>query len=265
MIRIGCVVAATGSVLGALAAAAPGQTWASHVVDYKPGLGVPAGYDNPQHALGEPARFSPDPQYPSAVTPFSPPYLPEHLVGIGPGGSLVVQFDPPIQNDPLNPFGIDLLVFGSAGLIYDSGVASGMFSVGNGIIEVSADGNTWHTISGVLADALYPTLGYLDITEPWPSNPGNVLSDFTRPVDPSFSPQGKTLQEILAAYAGSGGGTGVDIGLAGLSSASFVRISHPGAGETVHIDAFSRVTPIPAPAGAAIVTIGSLALLRRRR
>jgi MYXO-CTERM domain-containing protein len=260
----------------AIAVAAPAllaranDPFASSVVSYAAGANVFPGYDNPLRALGEPTRFSPDPTYPAAVTPFSPPWLDSHIVSIGPGGHLTVQFTQPVTNNPLNPFGIDLLIFGNAGLIdtnWPSGTAgSALFGAGNGLIEVSPDGSAWHAVPVIVADAMYPTLGYLDLADPYSPVPGTAPSDFTRPVDPAFSPFGLSYPQIVAGYAGSGGGTGVDIGALGLSTISFVRISNPAAAQTtVDIDAFARVQPIPSPAALALFAIGGIALLRRRR
>ena len=44
---------------------------------------------------------------------------PARLSGIGTGGSLTLQFNTPIQNNPNNPFGLDFIIFGHAGFIED--------------------------------------------------------------------------------------------------------------------------------------------------
>jgi hypothetical protein len=76
-----------------------------------------------------------------------------------------------------------------------------------------------------------------------------VLSDFTSPVDPAFNPIGKTYADIMAGYHGSGGGLGVDIAAAGLSSISYVRITNPAnAAGVPEIDAFADVAAVPEPA-----------------
>jgi hypothetical protein len=247
------------------AAASP---WAAQVVAYNPGTGVDPAYTNPAAALGEPTRFTGVGVYPGAVTPFNPAWMPGEIVTIGPGGSLTVQFARPVSNDPLNPFGIDFLIFGNAGYIdssFPSGIAGGMFGVGGGIIEVSASGSQWFTMPGVTADSAFPTLGYLDVSDPYATIPGSVLSDFTRPVDPGFIAQGRTYAEILAGYAGSGGGTGVDIGTVGLAEIMFVRISNPATAHVnVDIDAFAIVTPIPGPAGIGLLALAAGWGLRRR-
>lgn len=246
--------------------------WADSIVSYTPGLNPAGGAIDPASALGEPARFSPhpDPQFASVVSPFSPAYLPTHIVSMGAGGSLVVGFAEPVTNDPANPFGIDLLVFGNAMLedaAWPSGVATGNIFAGNGVIEVSGNGSDWHLVPSVVADAAYPTLGYSDAISGYANAPGAQPTDFTRPVDPAFTfAAGMTMTDIRAAYAGSGGGAGVDIGLLGLPSISFVRISNPtGEFGTVEIDGFADVTPVPPPGAIALLGLSCLASGRRRR
>jgi hypothetical protein len=77
-------------------------------------------------------------------------------------------------------------------------------------IEISADGEKWHVIPGIVADGLYPTIGFLD-SGPYDQTPGEVPSDFTRPVDPSLSLSdfmGLSNDDVIALYDGSGGGAG---------------------------------------------------------
>ncbi len=244
-----------------LGGAAPAHaSFATQVLEYDPGAGAAEGFDDPTTALGEPTRFtSPDSPFGGAVTPFNAPFGTDEVVSIGVGGTLVVAFDEPVTDDPLNPFGIDLLVFGNAFLRFGD---SSPTSEGGGS-EGSADGVTWVAIDGVAADGPFPTLGYADVTEPFPAEPGEVLTDFTRPVDPAFDPTGLSLAEIIDAYDGSGGGAGVDLAGTGLDAISFVRITNlDGALGTPEIDAFADVAAIPAPA---TLLIAPLTLLARRR
>ena len=256
-----------GAVIGAIAGvSAPASAqWADRLVEYVEGAGVPPGYNNPLVALGEPTRFTGEGMFPSVVSPFSAPWLTDEVVTVGEGGRLVVAFDQPVRNNPLNPFGVDLLVFGNAFYLLEAGGVAGPAVTEGGLIEVSPDGMAWTLIDGVEADGIFPSLGYLDITDPFQGEPGSVLSDFTRPVDPSFDATGLTLSEIIAGYDGSGGGVGVDIGAFGLEEVSFVRITNPlGSGLLPEIDGFARVTPVPAPATVALLGAGAF-LARRRR
>ncbi len=262
------VVIAAGAVASA-ALTATGADFASQFVSYVPGADA-APYTNAAAALGSPARMTGvGTAFAATVTPFNPAYDIDQIVSIGTGGSLVLRFDSPVRDDPANPFGLDLLVFGNTGYIdgaYPGGVVAGVFSAAaSGAAEVSADGVDWRLVPGVRPDNLFPTLGYSDLTDPYAVSPGAVESDFTRPVDPAFNAMGRSFGEIAAAYAGSGGGTGVDIGLTGLSEISFIRITNAaGANAPLQIDAVSRVRPIPSP-GALAIAIGGLAFVARRR
>lgn len=239
------------------------NSFASGMVSYLPGSGIDPAYTDPLTALGEPARMSGfSVGFPGVVSPFAAPWEPTDLVSIGRGGSLVVRFDHPVVDDPGNPYGIDLLVFGNSFYENQGGIAGSLYS-GGGTIEVSADGLDWRAISGVQADGRFPTLGFSDLTDPYSEVPGSVLSNFTIPVDPSFDPLGRTFAQIMAGYGRSGGGAGVDLGTVGLSSVTYVRISNPADATLItQIDALSDVTAVPAPWTLALLIP---ALGRRRR
>lgn len=253
------------TVMGELAHA--GNPWADSVQYFSQGSGANPLYAQPATALGEPTRFTGAGVFPSAVTPFNPPFLDSEIVSIGQGGSLIVQFDEPVLNDPLNPFGIDLLIFGNAFFedqAYPNGKAGSLFGAG-GTVEVSIDGFDWKLLPGIQPDGLYPTIGYADVTDPYATSPGAALTDFTRPVDPSFNPAGLTYSQILAGYAGSGGGAGIDLSAVNLASISFVRISNLATSGTVEIDAFADVTAVPTPGVSVGLLLGLSTLARRRR
>jgi hypothetical protein len=239
--------------------------WADHVVGYIAGGGAGA-FNNSAVALGEPTRYIDDTQFGgSAVTPFNATYLPENIVTVGNGGSLTVSFDEPVADDPLNPFGIDLLIFGNAfySLDFPTGQATGAIATEAGLIEVSANGVDFVAVPGVVPDGAFPTLGYLDVTESFPPNAGAVVSDFTRPVNPAFDPTGLTITGIVAGYNGSGGGVGVDLAVTGLAQISYVRISNLAASGSVtpEIDAFADVAAVPEPASWLMFFVGVHILL----
>lgn len=223
--------------------------YADQVISYNSGTNAATGFVDPLTALGIPERFTGEGIFPSAVTVFNSPFGTDEIVSIGEGGSLTIQFNTPVTDDPDNLFGIDLLVFGNAMFTFGgSGVGNpaGLFSE-PGIIEVSVDGTTWFAVADALADDLFPTEGYRDLTDPFATTPGSVESNFTQPVDPALSLadfSGLTYAQVLEIYNGSGGGAGVDIGALGLSEISFVRISNPeGSGITPEIDGFADVSP----------------------
>lgn len=227
--------------------------FAATVVSYDAGSGAAPGFTNANAALGMPERFTGEGLIPSCVTPFQPAFRPDEIVSIGVGGSLVVAFDHEVVDDPRNPFGVDLLVFGNAFFTdqsFGGGVVAGLASEG-GAIEVSADGIVYHEVRKLEADGLFPTLGYLD-QGPYATTHGSIESDFLRPVDPAWTMGtlvGLGYDSLLEAYDGSGGGVGVDLARVGLGAIRFVRIRGPLApGFSPEIDAIADVAPLaPSP------------------
>ena len=236
-------------LLAALSPSARAQSpFASSVVSYSPGSSPAGGFTIAASALGEPTRFTGGPFFPQAVTPFQPAFMASELVSIGAGGELVVAFDHDVTNDPRNPFGVDLIVFGNAffgDAAYPTGTPSGLFAEG-GQIAVSADGSTWLTVSGIDADGFAPTRGWLDAS-PYATVPGLEPTDFTRPIDPSITAAsmiGQDWAAVRTMYDGSGGGAGIDLAPLGLTSIRFVRVRVPaGAMQSAEIDGFSDVAP----------------------
>lgn len=272
--RVAGLAAVVGVCSVGVVSVAMADPYADTVVDYTPGLNPVSGFTDAAASLGEPTRVTnPASPFGGATTPFQAAFGTDEIVSIGEGGSLTVAFDTPVTDDPLNPFGIDLLVFGNAfytDTAFPNGVAGGIFSEG-GVIEVSADGVNFVAVPGLDADGAFPTLGFLDPSGAvtFGGNPvtGTVESDFTKPVDPTFDPTGLGLSAILAGYDGSGGGVGIDLAPLGLSEVSFVRISNPlGSGVTPEIDGFADVAPVPEPTGLAVLGgLAGLAMVRRGR
>ncbi len=258
-------VVACASVSGARAS----SPWAASWVTYQPGSNAALNYTDPASALGRPSRFTGDNaefNYPGAVTAFNGAYNYDQVLSIGTGGHIVLAFDTPVRDNPNNPFGVDLLVFGNTTFIdadYPNGIVAGLFSEG-GVVELSENGVDWVTATGVMPDGSIPTIGYSDVTDPFALTRGSVPSNFRMPVDPSIDFSGMNYTQVLAAYNGSGGGTGVDIGAYGLSAVSFVRISNPFGSSAIEIDGLSRVAAVPAP-GSLIVIGLACASVRRRR
>ena len=199
-------------------------------------------------ALGAPTRFTGEGVYPSCVTPFNGAFMPGELVSIGRGGELVVSFDAPVVDDPRNPFGIDLIVYGNSFCIdasYPEGIVGGTYNDG-GTVDVSADGVTWVTVPAIEADGGLPTLGFADIG-PYDVVPGQVPTDHARPVDPTIAIadlEGLTWPELLTVYDGTAGGTRIDLADAGIASIRFVRIRVAADAPAVpEIDAVVAVRP----------------------
>lgn len=241
--------------------------FATSVVGYVQGTNATPGFTTPSVAVGQPTRFTGEGVFPGAVTPFNAPFMPSEIVSIGEGGSLTLAFDHAITNNPQNHFGLDLLIFGNTFYIdgnWPQGIAAGLFGAG-GVVEVGTDLDTWFPVPGVLAVGNYPTLGYSDLTDPYATTPGSVLSDFTLPVNPGFNAIGMNFAQIVAGYNGSGGGTGIDIGLAGVGSIQYVRISNPvGSGAAIQVDGVSAVAPAPG-VWSALIGLGVIGAGRRAR
>jgi hypothetical protein len=271
--------------------------FATEVVDYVPGTGVPTDflsgepYDNPANALGRPTvdttgdAFSmPEAERVPAV-PVYGPWRARELVTVGQGGRLVVKFDRPVTNDPQNPHGIDLLVFGNSPAASNAAwdnrdpnvvtVGGTVYGEG-GTVSVSQDGVTWHTFaSGPLADAFAPTLGRVYD----PANPDAGVGSFnqwwgaptdpTRPLDAGVTAgsfEGKTIAQVAQSYGESAGGSGFDIGVLGLEWIQYVRVENAvGSGVTPDIDAFADVAAVPEPCVIGLTSLCSLVAMRRRR
>ena len=190
--------------------------FAAEVVSYKSGTGYAtdwstgAGFTNKDAIIGAPARETPG-EWGGPITPFSPPYLLNQILSIGAGGEVTLKFARPIRDEPLNPFGLDFLVFGGAGFTITNGDFSGggitdgtLFGRADGEtrLSVSADGEAWFVLDPKQAptfDAYHPTDGAGDFA--LPVNPALAKGDF----------DGGGLAKFTELYAGSGGGTGYDI------------------------------------------------------
>ncbi len=211
--------------------------FASSVISYNPGTGFAASFTNASAALGAPASGG-------SVTPFAPPFSSSQIVSIGAGGSIALQLNTPIINNPSAPFGIDLNIFANEFFTRSSaGTVSGsFFHSAAATVQVSADGSTWFTLNPSLAPqpgALFPTDGSGNPLIP--VNPALTLNDFI----------GQNLAGIRALYGGSAGGAGYSLAWAqdadgnsvALPSADFLRIEV--ASGVVDLDAVS-VVPEPA-------------------
>lgn len=269
--------AALALCITALCSGAPAhaQPFADTWVSYTPGANVTPGFDDPDSALGMPALNNGSSEVLGEifdngdVTPFNPAFLPDQLVQVGGGGELTVGFDHRVYDDPGNPFGIDLLVFGNAFFFQPDlfGAIAEEASVDDALISVSQDKSLWIDVTRVFADALFPTSAYTDTPGAFLSG-GATLSDFTLPVDPSIDWLDATYEQLVtdpgALYAGSGGGGGVDLAETGLPWIQFVRIQAQN-GVVAEIDAFSDVAAVPEPGALALLLLGLGALRGARR
>lgn len=198
------------------------------------------------------------------------------VVSIGKGGRLILEFDHPVEDDPMNPCGIDFIVFGNSGMMISGSeqwrngdpnatLLSSAIMMESCTVSVSQDGVTWHPFAnGPFADDFAPTLGRVyDPENADPSLPGNqwwgAPTDPTYPLDPNLiAPLGPvpeptsfttwTVATLAKKYGYSAGGTGFDLGQLGLSWIRYVRVDNPsGSIPTPEIDAVSDVAARVSP------------------
>jgi len=224
--------------------------YAARVISYNPGAGFAAGFTNTESVLGEPSRIN---DFEDLTEPFNPPYGKSQILSVGEGGSVVIKFGKPIFNAPNRPFGLDFIIYGNTGFIVTNDFDPETFqwigtpatdgstfghNTGATRVSVSADGRTFFVLDtnhAPVADGLFPTDG---------------SGQFGVPVDPALTAGdfgGATAAGIRALYAGSGGGTGYNIGWARtnrgrpphLPFIRFVRVEVLSG--KVEIDAFAAV------------------------
>ena len=252
--------------------------FASQVVDYSELGDTP--YNDPSTALGEPTRTLFD-SWSNATMGISMVYgawTPDAVVSIKEGGHLTVKFGQPITNDPLHPYGADLIVYGNSfftgkdGWVeantdmaaYRVNSSGAIFAQGSTMkVSVSRDGQTWWAFPNTFAGGYWPTQAF----SRWDAAAGawdqTSVSDFTKPMNPSLQAAdfgALTVTDALALYGGSGGGTAFDIGELGLDWVQYVKVEGKG-----NLDAFAAVRPVPEPATIMIVLLGGGMLVARIR
>jgi hypothetical protein len=246
--------------------------WAETVVSYDPGDAL--NYTNAAVVLGEPTRTTAAwPDGAESVRLTVGAWQESEVLKIGNGGHLIVSFEAPVENNPLNPFGIDLIVFTNASFMSSDWPANQAindpivtFGGALGVISVSQDGATWYQVT--TTGPIFPMHGYLS-SEADAYATGTTPTDYTRPVDPSLSLDdfaGLSLADALALYDGSGGGLGIDLsnlegGAVSLDFILYVRIE----GATNSLAGFADVAAVPEPATLTLLAGGQVALAARRR
>lgn len=183
---ITAILAAAACSAFAPAAHAGGSWFATSVLDYSPAPGQfvnSAQYNNPARVLGPPTGGGTQSPDNSGVVTLG-----------GFGGSITIGFDRPIHNDPRNPMGLDLIIFGNAS--YVSGDPNRRFAE-CAIIEVSRDDNhngladdAWYLVSGShlaapFAASLFTMTWDNDTSD---STNGPTLASWLPPGTPAFPP-----------------------------------------------------------------------------
>jgi hypothetical protein len=295
------VLAAAATVIGSFGLAGVASAeFVSSVQSFNQGTvnfaNAASQYNTPAAALGEPSRIAFSP-----VSPFNPPFEESQLVAVGVGGSIVLELSSPVPVGGAST--VHVGVFTGAGLNDPSfgGQAESPARTFAGA-EYAADRTAVIEVASVLGD--FKPLGRMTLANPtqafanqstpydFPTPPLN--SDFDKPFTGDLSSfNGLNAPQISALLAGSAGGNWIDVpaGVASqLSEIRYVRISDPmwrviadgslvmqrqsnsdplGNGQPffknadVFLDGVNVV--VPEPAGVAVLAMGTLALVRRRR
>lgn len=191
-------------------------------------------YSNPSNVLHRPTCYM-NGQWGGPVNQYNPAWMTDELLSLVDEEDFVtIEFDHNVVDDPNNPWGIDLLVFGNAFGVgkTDSYYTqttdptsvsfTGTGSSEPGLVEVSADGETWYSFpDGPYCDDWAPTTGF--VYDPDNANAdlfsGNLwwgeATDATWPVNTNVtwsSIEDKTLAQVSQCYDKSAGGAGFDIG-----------------------------------------------------
>jgi len=257
--------------------------YAEQVISFSGGSMPASGLGFASSALGEPSRYTADDNFPSVVSPFSPPFSTSQIVSVGEGGQITLRlshFAIPQASEP------EIGVFANVGIAdndFPNGLAGNppfTFGIDSAEVSVSEDGLAWSSLGSVTFDI--PTNGYTDSASPFADSPGSSLSDFQQPFTGALSDfAGRTYagggSDMLDLLAGSGGGTWLDISGTGLTKVGYVRFSvaddlDGGTSLNFELDAVSvshaalgqRTVPEPATAiliGFALLT---LPVLRRQ-
>lgn len=297
--------------LAAISTARADSPYATELISQNGAYGGAELYNDPYSVLGEPTSKAQNGGMPPLF------FLPYHIKIVEPAynvdmdgnkvittlsrksngsggytyGSITVKFDHPVYDDPVNPYGIDLNVFGNAfyvgggtdgNWVYDNTdmriyyLAGGVFAEPV-VISVSPDNVNWYTYSnGPYGDTAFPTQGYIwDAEQHGLTGNGwtDQKMDFTKPVNPALNSVLGTMSgpyfqmstaDAIKTYVGSGGGTGIDLAVSGFPWIQYVRVESTAAFRDGEIDAFSDVRPmlvgddlsitpdnIPIPAGTA--------------
>ena len=274
-------LAAVAAAVVAAAAGAVASPFATDLVSHTGYPATPGTYTDPAAVLGKPTTLFrgdafDDGTYRASLV--SAPYERDPagrpvVTTIGAGQQIVVGFAQEVRNDPGNPFGIDLLVFGNSFFpastpvsptsdMRDLTIRGGANAEPVTVSVAQQPGGPWYTFGGTATgDGLFPTNAYR-----WDAAAGEWggESDFTRPVNPALTDAsfvGRSAADAIGLYDGSGGGAGFDLALTGFEWIKYVRLTGDG-GE---VDALADVSPVPEPSAAAAAAAAVIGLLARRR
>ncbi len=178
------------------------------------------------------------------------------ITEISSGGQITVNLGRKIYDDPNNPYGIDLIVYGNSFFTasgYSGGAVSDATDLNAAVlnsapgghptlVSVSQDGTNWFAYNPVAA--LFPQNAYRwdDANDAWTDEQMNP----TKPLNPFIGTNnfaGQTVASALDQFSGAAGGTGFDLKASGLPWIQYVRVQ-PGAGTYTVLDAIAAVDPV---------------------
>jgi hypothetical protein len=248
-------------------------------------------YDDPASVLGPPSTNfydtwawfdggTPDRRVKLVEPPFNTATIAggKLITTMGEGSQITVKMGRKVYNDPNNPYGIDLIIFGNAFFVGDGFVDNetnmNTYSITDGTVfaeptkvSVSPDGVNWYRYNnGPYGDDMFPTNAYQwnRATASWTDN----LLDPTKPVNPALTTAdfaGLSAADAIDLYNGSAGGTGFDLAQSGFEWIQYVRVEGLSGFANGEIDAIAAVMAVPEPANLALLLAGSVGLLMRRR
>jgi hypothetical protein len=221
-------------------------------------------YNNPAAVLNRPALKFYDPfggRVTNRVSVVDDPYnvAPDGsdlITEILNGGQITVQLGRKVYDNPSNPYGIDLIVYGNS--FFDSLSGAGLVSDATDLstatlkstnmnahvtsVSVSQDGVNWVAVESV--PVLYPDNAYRwdDTNSAWTDEELNP----TKPLDPLLYTNnlgGQTIAGVLDQFAGAAGGTGYRLQGTGLPWIQYVRMQ-PGPTSYTVVDAVAAVNPV---------------------
>jgi hypothetical protein len=181
------------------------------------------------------------------------------IIEINPGGQITVNMGRRIYDDPNNPYGVDLIVYGNSfytasgfGSAVTDGTDMGVAKIPSGsasgiyghttVVSVSQDGTNWFDYPQV--SVLYPDDSYRwdNTNHCWTEEEMNQ----TKPLNPAMSfPANSTVAYALDQFVGASGGTGYDLKQSGFPWIQYVRVSAiTNSGVYTVIDAIGAVNPV---------------------
>jgi hypothetical protein len=219
-------------------------------------------YNNPLAVLGRPTlkfldHYGTKTAHRSKI--IEPPYWTDPatndvITEITAGGQITVNLGRKVYDDPNNPYGIDLIIYGNSffspagasgtvGDLTDLDVptlSSGAYGHAT-TVSVSQDGTNWFSYATVTN--LFPDNAYRwdETNHSWTDEEMNP----TKPLNPYFVATnfgGETVASGLDQFVGAAGGTGYALKGSGFPWIQYVRIT-PGTNTYTVIDAIAAVNP----------------------